>query len=481
VSETPVTAEGGSSLMLRLEGFEGPLDLLLDLARGQKLDLSKISILALVDQYLAIIEGARRIRLELAADWLVMAAWLAWLKSRLLVPAGVEEAEDADMAAETLAGRLAELQAMRAAALWLGRRPQLGLDVFARGMPENLTETDRSGLLLDLPSLLRGHIGALRRQAATRRYVPRPMERAGRVAAAGVDARADAGLDGADDLPARGDAVGAACPPRGPGEHAARGAGDGTGRRDRPASGRDLRTDHGQAWQRVAGLVDGAALIHPTKGVVGWISAAQSTVMGRNVRMTDTTTISDDSLRLVEAMLFAAAAPVSMRALTALLPDTEEAETVIAALRERYVGRGVELVAVGGGVQFRTAPDLARRLTRVIEVPRRLPRVAMETLAIIAYRQPVTRGEIEEVRGTTLSQSTMDTLLEAELIAPAGRRDSPGRPTLWATTPAFLSKFGLKALSDLPRRDDLMNDTALMATNPPETPMGTEAAQFPNT
>jgi segregation and condensation protein B len=197
--------------------------------------------------------------------------------------------------------------------------------------------------------------------------------------------------------------------------------------------------------------------------------------------MTDTTTISDDSLRLVEAMLFAAAAPVSMRALTALLPDTEEAETVIAALRERYVGRGVELVAVGGGVQFRTAPDLARRLTRVIEVPRRLPRVAMETLAIIAYRQPVTRGEIEEVRGTTLSQSTMDTLLEAELIAPAGRRDSPGRPTLWATTPAFLSKFGLKALSDLPRRDDLMNDTALMATNPPETPMGTEAAQFPNT
>ncbi|WP_284947586.1 SMC-Scp complex subunit ScpB [Acidisoma cladoniae] len=197
--------------------------------------------------------------------------------------------------------------------------------------------------------------------------------------------------------------------------------------------------------------------------------------------MTDTTTISDDSLRLVEAMLFAAAAPVSMRALTALLPDTEEAETVIAALRERYAGRGVELVAVGGGVQFRTAPDLAPRLTRVIEVPRRLPRVAMETLAIIAYRQPVTRGEIEEVRGTTLSQSTMDTLLEAELIAPAGRRDSPGRPTLWATTPAFLSKFGLKALSDLPRRDDLMNDTALMATNPPETPMGTEAAQFPNT
>jgi segregation and condensation protein A len=163
------------SLMLRLEGFEGPLDLLLELARGQKVDLASISILALVDQYLAIIEGARRIRLELAADWLVMAAWLAWLKSRLLVPAGTEEAEDTEQLAETLAGRLAELQSMRRAAQWLAARPQLGMDVFARGMPEDLTETDRSGLRLDLPGLLRGHIGALRRQAATRRYTPRPM------------------------------------------------------------------------------------------------------------------------------------------------------------------------------------------------------------------------------------------------------------------------------------------------------------------
>ena len=173
-TQTDVGTES-HSLMLRLEGFEGPLDLLLDLARSQKLDLAGISILSLVDQYLAIIESARRIRLELAADWLVMAAWLAWLKSRLLLPAGVEEAEDTEQLAETLAGRLAELQGMRRAAQWLGVQPLLGHDVFARGTPEDLTETDRSGLLLDLPGLLRGHIAALRRQAATRRYSPRPM------------------------------------------------------------------------------------------------------------------------------------------------------------------------------------------------------------------------------------------------------------------------------------------------------------------
>ncbi len=163
------------SLVVRLEGFEGPLDLLLDLARSQKLDIANISILSLVDQYLAIIESARRVRLELAADWLVMAAWLAWLKSRLLVPSGVEEAEDPEQLSEALAGKLAELQAMRRAAQWLGEQPQLGLSVFARGMPEDLTETDRSGLRLDLPGLLRGHIAALRRQAAARRYTPRPM------------------------------------------------------------------------------------------------------------------------------------------------------------------------------------------------------------------------------------------------------------------------------------------------------------------
>jgi segregation and condensation protein B len=178
-------------------------------------------------------------------------------------------------------------------------------------------------------------------------------------------------------------------------------------------------------------------------------------------------TVSDDSLRLAEALIFASAAPVSLRALTAVLPEEDEAEAVVAGLRALYEGRGVELAEVAGGFQFRTAADLAPRLTRVIEVPRRLPRVAMETLAIIAYRQPVTRGEIEEVRGTALSQNTIDALLEAELIAPCGRRDSPGRPTLWATTPAFLAKFGLKSLRDLPRRDDLINDTALMASDPP--------------
>jgi segregation and condensation protein A len=163
------------SLMLRLEGFEGPLDLLLTLARTQKLDLAGISILALVDQYLAVIEGARHVRLELAADWLVMAAWLTWLKSRLLLPAGPDEADEGAHASEVLAQRLRELEAVRAGAAWLSDRPALGWDVFARGAPEDHRVFDRSGVRLDQVTFIRAYTEARRRGQATPVYRPRPL------------------------------------------------------------------------------------------------------------------------------------------------------------------------------------------------------------------------------------------------------------------------------------------------------------------
>jgi len=164
----------------------------------------------------------------------------------------------------------------------------------------------------------------------------------------------------------------------------------------------------------------------------------------------------EDSVRLAEAFVFASAEPVTARGLQRLLPDDLDAEAVLAELRDRYAGRGVELVDAGGGVMFRSAQDLAPRLRKVIESPRRLPRVAMETLAIVAYHQPMTRPEIEHIRGSALSQQTLDSLLELNLIAPKGRRETPGRPTLWGTTPEFLAHFGLKDLRELPRREDLL-------------------------
>jgi segregation and condensation protein B len=173
--------------------------------------------------------------------------------------------------------------------------------------------------------------------------------------------------------------------------------------------------------------------------------------------------MSDDpmetALRLAEALVFASATPVTPRTLASVLPLEIDVDTAIVALRARYAGRGVELVDAAGGVQFRTALDLAPTLRKTIDSPRGLPRVAMETLAIVAYHQPATRAEIEALRGASLSQQTMETLLEANLIAPKGRRQVPGLPTEWATTPQFLAHFGMRDIRELPRREELLLDT----------------------
>ena len=134
----------------------------------------------------------------------------------------------------------------------------------------------------------------------------------------------------------------------------------------------------------------------------------------------------DAALRLAEAAVFASVTPMTARALSQILPDDMDAAAVIVALRERHAGRGIELVEIGGGLQFRTAADLAPQLRKIVQVPRRLPRVALETLAIVAYHQPVTRPEIEEIRGASLSQQTLDALLENDLIVARGRKETPG-------------------------------------------------------
>src|SRR3954447_19010254 len=164
------------------------------------------------------------------------------------------------------------------------------------------------------------------------------------------------------------------------------------------------------------------------------------------------------ALRLAEALVFASDRPIAPQRLQQALPPGVDARAVLTALAALCADRPVQLVEVGGGFAFRTAPELAPALTRVVEVPRRLPRAAMETLAIIAYHQPVTRAEVEEIRGASLSQTTLESLLEMGLVAPRGRKEVPGRPSLWGTTPKFLEQFGLRALSDMPRREELVNE-----------------------
>jgi segregation and condensation protein A len=167
--------EAADELILHLDGFEGPLDLLLNLAKTQKVDLAKISILSLVDQYLAVVHNARGLRLELNADWLLMTAWLTWLKSRLLVPSLPEAIEDAELAAAALTERLQELSLMRTLARWLSERPQLGQDVFPRGAPESLEDFDSSRVVLEAGPFLRAYLRAMHRGTKSTIYKPRPV------------------------------------------------------------------------------------------------------------------------------------------------------------------------------------------------------------------------------------------------------------------------------------------------------------------
>ncbi|WP_237216680.1 SMC-Scp complex subunit ScpB [Falsiroseomonas oryziterrae] len=171
-------------------------------------------------------------------------------------------------------------------------------------------------------------------------------------------------------------------------------------------------------------------------------------------------TVTAEAVRIAEALLFASDRPVQPARLQQVLPEGQQAAAVLAALGAALDGRGVILAEVAGGFAFRTAPDLAPALTRVVEVPRRLPRVAMETLAVIAWHQPVTRAEVEEIRGAGLSQATLEALLEHGLIAPKGHKEVPGRPTLWGTTQRFLEQFGLTSLRDLPKREELVSAEA---------------------
>ena len=161
------------------------------------------------------------------------------------------------------------------------------------------------------------------------------------------------------------------------------------------------------------------------------------------------------NVRLLEAFLFASASPIPEKVRVGRLPEGADIPKLLEELRDLYKDRGVNLVKVGKAWGFRTACDIGPQLVFERKITRKLSRAAVETLAIVAYHQPITRGEIEEVRGVSLSKGTLDILFEAGWIRPRGRRRTPGRPITWGTTEGFLDHFGLETLEDLPGLDDL--------------------------
>jgi segregation and condensation protein B len=163
----------------------------------------------------------------------------------------------------------------------------------------------------------------------------------------------------------------------------------------------------------------------------------------------------DDLSRAVEAVLFAADEPLTVEMIRAHVGEGADVGAALDALAAHYAGRGIEIVQRGDRWHFQTAGDLAHLLRRDREEARKLSRAAIETLAIIAYHEPATRAEIESIRGVQISKGTLDVLMEAGWARPAGRRETPGRPLTYATTPEFLTHFGLASRRDLPGIDDL--------------------------
>jgi segregation and condensation protein B len=175
-----------------------------------------------------------------------------------------------------------------------------------------------------------------------------------------------------------------------------------------------------------------------------------------------------EGLRILEALLFAAEGPLDEKVLASRLPTGIDVHALLQQLQREYAPRGVNLVRIGGKWTLRTASDLAWLLTHESVVTRKLSRAAIETLAIVAYHQPVTRAEVEEIRGVSTSKGTLDVLLETGWIRLRGRRKAPGRPVTYGTSEAFLSHFGLDALTDLPGLDELRGAGLVDAAIPAE-------------
>lgn len=196
-------------------------------------------------------------------------------------------------------------------------------------------------------------------------------------------------------------------------------------------------------------------------------SAAKKLVIVQDNEPTPEQPTRPEELRLLEALLFAASEPLDEATLARRLPDGVDVKDALARLKAEYAPRGVNLVRIGRKWTFRTASDLSWLLTKQTVETRKLSRAAIETLAIVAYHQPVTRAEIEEIRGVATAAGTLDVLLRTGWIRPRGRRKAPGRPITYGTTEAFLSHFGLESVSDLPGLDELKGAGLLEGNLPP--------------
>jgi len=327
---------------LNIDNYEGPLELLLDLAKSQKVDLMKISIVQLADEYLKFINNIKK-NLELAADFLVMATWLAYLKSRLLLPDDFEDDFSAIQMAEKLKLQLRKLEAIRFLSDKLVSQKQLGRDIFTKGIREGIKKISTSKYAVSLYELIKSYAEIKRKQ--------------------------------------------------------------------------------------------NFSIMNISKLPVYTMEEAIKKITSLLKDLTDWRDIKD-------------VVPGSFSGSKNLKKSGLE-------LQSEFIERGINLYEISNKWSFRTAENLSKKIASEVVQQRKLSKATIETLAIIAYHQPVTRSEIEEIRGVSFSTGTLEILFELGWVKPQGRKEIPGKPLLYVTTDTFLSHFNLKSLSDLPNSEEL--------------------------
>ena len=328
-----------NSFQVNLDQFNGPLDLLLDLAKSQKVNLENISITLLADQFLEYINKVKDINLDIASEYLVMATWLAYLKSKLLLPITDEEEFKVHEVAERLKLQLKKLELIRLLSDQMLKRKRLGKDIFVRGIKGRIRSIYSSTYKLSLYELLKTYSAIVMQKDFQRMNIPK--------------------------LP-------------------------------------------------VCTTEEGIKLI---KSIIK--------------KLEDWKNLED------------------------IIPKKIDVKKILKKLEDIYKNRGINLVCISNKWSFRTASNLSSLMSKQKTVEKKLSKAAIETLSIIVYHQPVTRAEIEEIRGVAFGTNTIDILMELNWVKPMGRKEIPGKPIQYGTTEDFLSHFNLQKLSDLPTVDEL--------------------------
>jgi len=407
------------ALEVFLETFEGPLDLLLYLIRRQNLDILAINVSEITDQYVQYVEVMKVVNFELAAEYLVMAALLAEIKSRMLLPrqAATDEEDEHDPRAQLIL-RLQEYERYKEAAESIDELPRLGRDTFVASAESDMCEREVELPDLHIKELLVAFADVIKRadmfashQVAREKLSTR--ERMGQV----LDHLQEGGFMPFVNL---------------------------------------FRVDEG----RLGVVVTFLAVMELIKESL--IEIVQQEAYGPiHVKVLQLQ-------KIIEGSLLAAGKPLAIDQLMSLFgledvqPTRDQVREALASIEDDCADRGFELKQVASGFRFQIRQELSPWVSRLWEEkPQKYSRALLETLAIIAYRQPMTRGEIEEIRGVSVSSSITKTLLERDWVRIVGHRDVPGKPALYATTKQFLDYFNLKRLDELPTLSEIQDLAAL--------------------